>query len=78
MFVDHASFRRLLEEAFDEYNYVRSLGYPDGVARERAINAIAPSAGSVPQTPGEVPDRPFELHIEDNGGCADSTISLAR
>lgn len=61
MSISHQGLRRLLEEAFEEYEYRRSLGLADPAARERAIEAALSAAPSVVVTSEAVPDRQLEL-----------------
>lgn len=61
MSISHQALRRLLDEAFDEYEYRRSLGLADPAARERAIEAALSAAHSVMATSEAVPERQLEL-----------------
>jgi hypothetical protein len=70
MSINHQALRRLLEEAFDEYEYRRSLGLADPAARERAIEAALSAAQSIMATSEAVPERQLELPFAWRAGSA--------
>ncbi len=63
MSISHQALRRLLEEAFDEYDRHRALGIPDLLARVRAIETALSSAESDIGTGESGPQVQLELPL---------------